>query len=407
MAIALSVFGAHFVTIAEFAVGSALGPLFRAAVAVRERHESADIVQETIATVVIASSGLIRTGIPTGMRNVYGNYSETALEQFAPALRAGTDTPDWHGRERPYAHLSEATQRWSRVAECLEEARRHFVRESAGLYLIPNRMARNVNTVRARLADATTAAYACASVYRRLFTLEMNSGLPPHKERAETDLAISRGRVALAIDEIVAAHGDLLREAWKVIPERMGELFDTDGRRKEQRARAFIRESRDALRETVENAAVVRKDTVGTAAGEAVDPSQWLGRSTLKGRGSDVTLADLLEPAFAFDTGQNITGWNWVSAQIREARSRFEQLRSDAVEFLTPEPAAVSYRLIRELEATANAAGLIANAQQMHPDCAAAATAAAAAPTAAFRELGQDVLDTIMELEQYAAEHDQ
>ncbi len=404
IAAALSVLGAHLVAIAGYALGSVAGPLFRAIVADRERRESADVVEETIATVVMASNDLMRASVPTGVRDIYGHYPWIEIQALAPALRAGTDTKDWHGATMPTATLSEAHRRWQLLPEQLEEARRHFVRESAGLYLVPRPMARSVNTERARLADAIRVAAECAEIYRRLTTLEMNGGITAHKLRAEAELSLRRDRLGLLLEEIVAADKDVLAIAWREIPERMAELFDKSGRREAARASTFIRDAKDALRETAENAAVLREDAAGVAGTDAVDPSLWLGKSTLRDRLPKVTLADFLDETFVFDVGQEINGWNWVSAQISSARSRFEQLRGDAVEYLAAQPAVVSYRLIEELQETANAAGRVAWAYQMHPDSTDDARRAAVAPLAAFRALGNDVLATIAEIERYAAQ---
>ena len=161
----------------------------------------------------------------------------------------------------------------------------------------------------------------------------------------------------------------------------------------------FIQNATDAVRETVENAVVVRKDAAGVAGSDSEHSTEWLQRSTLRDRLPNITLADLLENGFFFDEGQEINGWNWVSAQLLHARSRFEQLRAEAVEFLPPDPALLSWRLIRELQDAANAAARVATAHQMHPDSREAAKTAALEPQDQFKRLGGNALATIAELE--------
>src|SRR5712664_1561527 len=94
IAVALSVLGGHFIEIAGIAFGSALGPVFRAGIVERDRRESADVVEETIATVGMAGSDVMDSFVPTGHRDAYGNYPVIEFQTFAQALRAGTDTAD-------------------------------------------------------------------------------------------------------------------------------------------------------------------------------------------------------------------------------------------------------------------------------------------------------------------------
>jgi hypothetical protein len=355
-------------------------------VAERERRASADVVADAITSAVMASGDLLRVSMPTRDRDAYGNYVPVELQFFAASIRAGSDTTDWHSAPRPQFVISEVYRRWQLIPEVLEGARREFVRESAGLLALPRDLARTVTAQRALLADAVLVASECAAIYGRLVTLEMNGGVASHKERAEAHLSGRRSRLALAIEELVDAHRRGLDVAWREMPERMGELFDTDGYRKAQNAARFVQDAQDALRETVENAVGVREDAAGVAGTDAAEPSEWLHRSSVRDRLPRITLADLLEEAFCFEHGQEINGWNWVSAQILSARQRFIALRAESVDFLPPTPAVVSWRLGSELHQTASAAELVARSFQMHPDDRGAALAAGERPRMAAAE---------------------
>jgi hypothetical protein len=349
----LSVLGAHLA-----GAGALLGPAFRAAVAERERRDNRDVAEEAIAAVVMASSDLCDTELPARFEDYYGRRGTIALRPFVAALRAGTDTPDWHGTQRPDAHLSEACKLWRLIPDELDRARRQFVLELGGSYLLPLQVARAANLQRARMPQIVSHAEACRDQLRSLFDLEINGGLVSHKEDAEQRLRLARDALAYSLGEVLDAHEELERAAWQEVPERMAALFpppmDPATIAVEQRLRA-----RAALHNVVENARVVPTDIGRT--------SEWLERSTIAPKLPDVHLTDFLAEDFRFAPTDVINGWHWLGGRFEGARSRFEHLTSEASHDLDAEAVTAHNQLISSLNHAGNAAARIATTYSMRP----------------------------------------
>lgn len=206
------------------------GAALRAALAAIDSFRLAEIVEEAIVQTVLASAELcddplLSSRVGDGGLSGTGIYALVpwlTLRQFAAALREKTFVPEWTPKgPRSWVVSSEVARRWGDVAGSLETARRIYNTELGGAYLLPKAGARAVGRTRARLREAIALARRCSRAASRLGHLDSNGGLPQCVERARGDLLAASVALMYGIDDILAAHHELVAAARSIVPERI------------------------------------------------------------------------------------------------------------------------------------------------------------------------------------------
>jgi len=338
-----------------FVPGASLG--VRVVLAAIDEVRFAEIAGEAIVQTVLASAELCDDPLLT-YESAPGGFAESVviwttpwltLRQLAAAIGDGTFAPT-RKTDTPAMYTStETSRRWSRVADDLERARRTFVAELGGSYLLPKEGAAAVARIRTKLRAAVELARACDRHASRLAGLDMSGGLPRYVDRALGDLTTSSVGLMFALDDILTANDELVAAARRVIPEQIDELFalpDPAAAAAEKTHR-----EREAAAEVLDNARQALVD-----AGEELN--EWRAHASLRDA-ADVDLSAIADADLHFDLGHEANGWLTLGNVIDSARERFEALTSAIALELPDDLAGLRKRFIGQLNAAYGAAGEI------------------------------------------------
>jgi hypothetical protein len=332
------------------------GAALRAALAALDSFRLAEIIEEAIVQTVLASAELcddpllsfrIGDGGVSGS-GIYALVPWLTLRQFAEALLEKTFVPEGEpGGPRSWVVSSEVARRWSDVASSIETARRIYNAELGGAYLLPKAGARAVGRTRARLREAIALAGRCSRAASRLGHLDSSGGLPRYVEGARGDLLAASVALMYALEDILAAHAELVAAARSVVPERIDALFAVPNPAVIVAEKA--RRQRQAAQELLDNARQALID-----AGEELNG--WRAHSSLR----DVANIDLRVTAAAtdlrFEEQHAANGWLSLGHAIDSARARLETLTSEVADDLDEHGAALRTRMLSQVNAANNAA---------------------------------------------------
>ena len=332
------------------AVVPGAGVGLRAVLAAVDSVRFAEITEEAIVQTVLASIELCDDPLLTRVDDITSSglvAPGLSLRELARAIGDKTFAPE-RGEGPAVVYTSaEIARRWADVAPDLERARRTFTAELGGAFLMPKEGAGKLTRMRERLRAAVGHAAACGRAASRLAGQDLSGGLQKYVDR-ELD-ALRGGSVELmyALDDVLAAHDELVAAARSIVPERIDELFAVQDPAAAAAAKA--RGEREAAQELLDNALQALVD-----AGEELNG--WRAHSSLR----DVAIVDLRVVAAAadvrFDEGHAANGWLSLGHTIDSARARLEALTSEIAEDLDEQAAAVRTRLLRQLNAANNAA---------------------------------------------------
>jgi len=336
--------------------GPAVGP----AAEIADYWRNRDIAEEAFAQIVMASRDLCAAPIsvspPTDLdAHFHPGPAPLPMPQLIDDLMESSDSTRRNPRE--WIDIAAAAQKWQTIPASLDEVRGTFVRELAGLFLVPRAAARAANRQRAKLLEAVVAASRAQTAIRRRNYLQTTGGTKRQRDREDEAFLAARLATAYALRDVLDANEQLVKVAWSEIPKQMAELFPPPRNPGELEREARARRTQ-ALGDLVENVREI--PAIAADLGNVLDESN---RGT---RAATLSLFALRD--FDFNDSHRANGWLSVANNLERARSVFEGATSLDLDDLQPRELELRTAIIRALNRGSNAAHRTSSPYQRRDD---------------------------------------